>query len=255
VSTLAEKLSQPPHSFPTTVLSIDDLYLPHDLQVKLAAAHPHNPLVQHRGQPSTHDLPLALSVISDLRDGKETKIPSYDKSAYNGQGDRVPEDDWKVANRKGQPITKIVILEGWCVGFRAVASADLESKWASAVKQREQGMYHGRLGYTKRTDVEFVNEALKDYDKLTNQLDAFIHLDAADPLFVYQWREQQEKALREAKGSGMTFEQVERFVDGYFPAYELFTDRLRAGALEGTRGKQLRLVIGKDRQIKNVITL
>lgn len=237
------------------MLSIDDIYLPHNLQSRLAAGHPNNPLVQHRGQPSTHDLPLALSLISDLRDGKETKIPSYDKSAYNGQGDRIPEDQWEVANQKGQPITKIVILEGWCVGFRAASSAELERRWASAVKQREQGVYHGRLGYNKRIDVEFVNEALKGYDDLTDQLDALIHLDAADPLFVYQWRRQQENALRESKGSGMTDEQVTNFVDGYYPAYELFTDRLRAGALKGARGRQLRLVIGEDREVKDVVRL
>jgi len=237
------------------VLSIDDFYLPHNLQARLAAAHPDNPLVQHRGQPSTHDLPLALSLFSDLLDGKETKIPSYDKSAYNGQGDRVPEEKWKVANQKGQPIPKVVIFDGWCVGFRAASSAELERKWASAVRQREQGVYHGRLGYNRQIDVEFVNEALKGYDELTDQLDALIHLDAADPLFVYQWRGQQEKALREAKGSGMTDEQVKKFVDGYYPAYELFTDRLRAGAFEGTNGKQLRLVIGEDRGIKDVVML
>lgn len=253
--TLAEKLSQPPHLLPTTVLSIDDLYLPHALQSKLAAAHPDNPLVQHRGQPSTHDLPQALSLFSDLRDGKETKIPSYDKSAYNGQGDRIPECNWKVANQKGQPVTKVVILEGWCVGFRAVSRPELERKWTKTVKQREQGVYHGRLGWNKRADVEFVNEALKGYDELTDQLDALIHLDAADPLFVYRWRRQQEKALREVKGSGMTDEQVKNFVDGYYPAYELYTDRLRAGVFDGISGKQLRLVIGDDRKIKELVRL
>lgn len=229
--------------------------MPNDLQLELAATHPDNPLVQHRGQPSTHDLSRALSVFSNLHDEREAKIPSYDKSAYNGQGDRVPEVNWEVANQKGQPVTKVVILEGWCVGFRALSSIELERKWASAVRQQEQGGYHGRLAWNRLVDVEFVNEALKGYDELTDQLDALIHLDAADPQFVYQWREQQEIALRKARGSGMTVEQVKAFVDGYYPAYELFTDGLRAGAFRDARGKQLRLVIGEDRKIKDVVRL
>lgn len=35
----------------TLVLSIDDLYLKHEDQIALAATHPDNPLVQHRGEP------------------------------------------------------------------------------------------------------------------------------------------------------------------------------------------------------------
>lgn len=252
MSTLAAKLSRPPHSLPTTVLSIDDLYLPHHLQVELAAAHPDNPLIQHRGQPSTHYLPLALTLFSALREGKEVKIPSYDKSAYNGQGDRAPEIHWEAANRNEKPATKIVILEGWCVGFRAVSSFELKTRWDSAVEQRQQGGYRGRLGWHRQTDLQFVNQALKGYDALTDQFDILIHLDAADPLFVYGWRREQEKVLRETKGAGMTDEQVKNFVDGYYPAYELFTDGLRAGALKGIGRRQLMLTIGLDRTVQEV---
>lgn len=44
--------------------------------------------------------------------------------------------------------------------------------------------------------------------------DAFIHIDAEDPKWVYDWRLEAEVKLRAAKGSGMTDEQVKRFVDG-----------------------------------------
>ena len=63
------------------------------MQSVLAASNPSNALIQFRGQPSTHDLPLALSLFSDLQQGKVTKIPSYDKSAYSGQGERVPKEE------------------------------------------------------------------------------------------------------------------------------------------------------------------
>ena len=199
------------------MLSIDDLYLTHEMQSKLAASHPINPLIQSRGQPSTHDLPLALSLFSDLQHGKATKIPTYDKSAYGGQGDRLLEKEWAELNRDKRHKTEVVIFEGWCVGFRALSKEKLVREWEGAVEEREKGGYLGRLGWNKFEDVEFVNEALRRYDQLTNQLDALIHLDAEDPMFVYEWRSQSERNLRETKGSGMTDEQVTDFVSGCMP--------------------------------------
>lgn len=38
--------------------------------------------------------------------------------------------------------------------------------------------------------------------------------DAENPRFVYEWRQEQERTLRAAKGTGMTEEQVNHFVDG-----------------------------------------
>ena len=133
----------------------------------MADSHPDNPLVQHRGQPSTHDLPLALSVFDLLCKGKETPIPSYDKSAFAGKGDRVPPENWAIVNRKGENKIKIVILEGWCVGFRPLPTLELERKWKEAVKQTAFQQYRGRLGWSKLEHLEFVNTALTGYEALT----------------------------------------------------------------------------------------
>ena len=255
MSALADTLRKQPHCLPTTVMSIDDFYLPHAAQRRLAAALPANPLVQHRGQPSTHDLPLIFSVFFDLRAGEKVKLPSYDKSAHNGQGDRSPVECWELINESGKLKTKIVIFEGWCVGFRSLARAKLQDKWNDAVRQRKDGNYSGRLGWNRLEDIEHVNECLIQYDSLTDQLDGLIHLDAADPLFVYGWRLEQETQLRASVGKGMSDEQVNRFVDGYYPAYELYTEELRAGAVKHSEGRQLRLIIGQDRKVKEAIRL
>lgn len=230
------------------------MYLPHEAQQDLAKQHPDNALVQHRGQPSTHDLPLALSVLSGLREGNSLRLPKYAKSAFNGQGDRLPEADWSLVNVPGQPKTSIVILEGWCVGFRALSPAELKRKWDAAVLKRMHPQYEGRLGFCKFEEIELINNALRGYDELTDRFHVLIHIDAADPIFVYRWRMEQERALWQSKGCGMTEAQVTSFVNGYYPAYELYNDDLRRGSMK-LPNRQLRLIIGQDRELQDVIRL
>jgi D-glycerate 3-kinase len=167
VSTLQSTLRAPPYSLAVVTLSLDDLYLPHDQQVSLARSVPDNPLLQHRGQPGTHDLLLAKQVFDSLHAELSTPIPQYDKSAFAGQGDRVPASQWEIVNADGQEKVKVVIFEGWCVGFRAWDDEVLRQKWEEAVRLKEQGGYNGRLGYVKFEDVKAVNDALRDYDAIT----------------------------------------------------------------------------------------
>ncbi|GAM86304.1 hypothetical protein ANO11243_043160 [Dothideomycetidae sp. 11243] len=165
VSTLKSTLSSPPHSLPTAVLSIDDLYLPHEEQVALAARHRDNPLVQHRGQPSTHDIGLGTDVFAALSARKESvALPSYDKSRFDGSGDRRPRSKWQSVGQ-----VDVVIFEGWCVGFRARGEVAIEKAWREAREElgARGGEYQGRLAHLKVRDVLFVDRALKEYDVLT----------------------------------------------------------------------------------------
>ncbi|KAK4939975.1 hypothetical protein LTR10_019827 [Elasticomyces elasticus] len=263
VDILKKTLSSPPHNLSTVVFSLDDLYLTHADQVSLAQSHPDNPLLQHRGQPSTHDIPLALSVFASLKANKPTKIPQYNKAAFSGQGDRVPESEWEEVNTDPSSPVRVVLFEGWSVGFRPLSEQALEAKHSAAVSSLQNSTpsnpYSGRLGHNTLKSVTAINDALMAYDNLTSQLDAFIHIDAADPLFVYKWRLEQEANLRASRGSGMTDKQVKHFVDGYYPAYELYTDTLRDGVFKDTKthwqGRQLRLIVGEDRKVKEVVTI
>lgn len=108
----------------------------------------------------------------------------------------------------------MVIFEGWCIGFRALPREELAREWEDATRKREKSDYVGRLGWNKLEDIDFVNDALQGYDQLTDRLDALIHLDAEDPMFVYEWRSESERKLSETKGSGMTDEEVVGFVNG-----------------------------------------
>jgi D-glycerate 3-kinase len=264
VSQLESTLSSSPHDLPVAVLSIDDLYLPHDGQIALASAHPLNPLVQHRGEPGTHDIHLATSIFTALRDSKSTALPSYDKSLFNGQGDRVGKEEWRRINVSGAGGSeiKVIIFEGWCVGFRALKTeAEVASKQAQSialytVEAGQGGNPRTTLWKQRLEDLSFINDRLRSYDVMTDMLDAMIHIDAEDTSYVYKWRLQQEAAMREQKGRGMSDEEVVNFVDGYYPAYELYTDGLRNGIFSKDKiGCQLRLIVGEDREVMRVLKI
>jgi len=248
VSALATTLREK-EGLETLVCSIDDLYLKHEDQVALAREHKDNPLVQHRGEPGTHDMLLARELFAALEEGRETRVPEYDKSAFNGQGDRVPSSQWKSVNGANQPKIQVVIFEGWCVGFRALTAEEVEAKQRGS----STTLHRHRL-----EDLLFVNARLGEYEVMNRAFDAFIHIDAEETGYVYTWRQEQEAVLRREKGAGMSEVEVERFVDGYYPAYELFTEKLREGLFsgqDGGKGRQLRLVVGKDRRVKEVIEI
>lgn len=265
VSLLEKSLTSPPHNLSTAIFSLDDFYLPHEGLIELAKANPDNPLLQHRGQPSTHDIPLIRKVFTSLKENKPTRIPQFNKAAYDGHGDRVPEKDWLEVNTDPTNPVRVVLFEGWCVGFRPVPKEVLETKHNAAAHaaQSADNSYHGRLGHNSQENVDTINQALKQYDEITSQFDGLIHIDAEDLLYVYAWRLEQEHNLIKVKGSGMTDEQVKAFVDGYYPSYELYVDGMRAGVFKtlsreesdspsSGEGRQLRLVVGKDRKVTKV---
>jgi len=245
VRALAEAL-QGREGLPTLVVSIDDFYLPHAEQLALAAAHPGNALVQYRGEPGTHDISLATKFLSALCKGEPAWVPQYDKAAFSGLGDRLPESQWPAVNQPGQKLIEVVILEGWCVGFRPLPDEEVEARWrAPARTLHKHTLEH----------LQFINNELRRYDAVTDLLDAFIHVDAEDTEYVYDWRLQQETQLRHERGVGMTDEQIVKFVDAYYPAYELYSDGVRKGIFPNRPGCQLRLIVGRDRSVQDKIVI
>lgn len=259
VSLLKTTLESEPYNLPTVVLSLDDFYLTHADQERLAKSHADNPLVQHRGVPGTHDLRLAFDTFKSLKDNKPTKIPRYNKAAFAGQGDRSLESEWENVNVDPSKPIKLVLFEGWCVGFRAISPQRLQQKYDDAVAalHSPKQTYRGRLAYNTPKSLTLINDALMSYDALTQQLHTFVYLKATDLQNVYKWRLQQEAGLRAKKGTAMTDAQVHKFVDGYFPAYELYSDELDRGVFGPTeaaeqRRKQMTLVIDESRMVQKI---
>ncbi|PHH86626.1 hypothetical protein CDD83_9953 [Cordyceps sp. RAO-2017] len=233
----------------TLACSIDDFYLTRADQAALARDQAGNALLQHRGEPGTHDVALAGSVFAALMRGRPTKIPRYDKGAFHGRGDRLPEAAWTPVNQPGQAPLQVVILEGWCVGFRPLGRRGVEAMWSAPSRT----LCRHRLEH-----LLLLDDKLAGYDGLTDLLDAFIHLDADDVQHVYGWRLEQEERLRAQSwdpAAGMTPDEVVAFVDAYFPGYELYTDGVRRGVLPRRPGCQLRIVVGRDRGVKQVVRI
>ena len=81
-------------------------------------------------------------------------------------------------NAEGTPPVEVVVFEGWCVGFRASGDEGVERKWKAAREEFEKDRdgYKGQLGKQKLESVIFVDTALRDYDELTDQFGAFVHM-------------------------------------------------------------------------------
>jgi D-glycerate 3-kinase len=254
-STLVRLLSQDQELYSITV-SLDDFYKTHAELLARRDADPGNKLYRTRGQPGTHDEQLAQAFFRRLKSWTETgdeskpKIPYFDKSKFNGEGDRAPESEWPCISRKPD----VIVFEGWCLGFQPVSQSLLEEKHALAKK--------GKLTVNTPANHDIahlveVNDSLKRYCDTfmgPQHFDFFIHIDTEDLENVYTWRLEQEHKLIAAKGQGMSDERVRAFIDGYMPSYEIYLDQLREGLFE-EKGKMVRVVLDRERRIQKTEVL
>ncbi|ATE67147.1 kinase [Rhizorhabdus dicambivorans] len=185
---------------PTSVLSIDDLYRTH--AERAALARDVHPLFAVRGVPGTHDVGLGLDILDTLASGLPARLPRFDKA----QDDRAPEADWDEAPAD----TRLLILEGWCVGARPQAD-DALAEPVNDLERLEDG-----AGRWRRT----VNRALAgDYQALFGRIDMLVLLAAPGFEAVRDWRIEQEHGLARGAAPGasgvMSDAEVERFIRFY----------------------------------------
>jgi D-glycerate 3-kinase len=236
------------HNLNAITISLDDVYKTHDDLIAQRDKDPENKLYRTRGQPGTHDEGLAGRFFQDLREytgERELKIPSFDKSKFNGEGDRAPESEWPIITSKPD----VVVFEGWCVGFQPLSESQVEIKHQDARTHTRETLIDHRVYHLLE-----INENLKRYcEKFMgpHHFDFMIHIDTEDLGNVYHWRLQQEHKMIEKKGTGMSDEAVVKFVMGYMPGYELYLDGLREGFF-GLEGKQVRVVLNKERGVEKV---
>jgi D-glycerate 3-kinase len=202
-------------------VSIDDFYLTRAEQVTLAAAHPGNPYLEHRGYPGTHDVGLGEDTLRALRElsgadgvvassshaapgaahlaprgaSDPVRVPVYDKSAHGGRGDRAPASEW----REVRGPLDLVFVEGWMLGFTPVPETSLDDPMLAEP-----------------------NRHLAAYDRWHRLLDAFVSLRALDPAYVLRWRVEAEEAMKAHGKPGLSREAIEDYVRRFLPAYRLY---------------------------------
>ncbi|CDK27163.1 unnamed protein product [Kuraishia capsulata CBS 1993] len=241
-SHLRERLQQLFPQLHCVDISIDDFYLSFEDQLKLAIENPTNWLVSGRGPPGTHDIELMNDTMSKLRKKlPNISIPRYNKSAHEGRGDRAPISEWVHIGAK--PVD-VVILEGWFTGYTAIeTSEDLANMWSNIKSEKSPKFDKIRL-----QDIEFINSKLKEYQETWKLFDAFVYITTDSIDNVYHWRQQQEHALIQSKGTGMTDEEVQLFVDRYMPSYYLYYDKLAEKGCGSTK-HNCRIKIDLARQV------
>ncbi len=177
-----------------TVMSLDDFYLTADDQAALRTEYSDNKLLELRGNAGTHDMPLMMNTLRDLRESDgQVVVPRYDKSVNNGKGDRAPKDEWIKVDKA----PTVVLFEGWMLGFESLPPTNMKDK-----------------------SISTVNKYLEQYNSLHSVFDGWLVIGLTSMDLVYKWREHAEKAMRAGGKGGMSEEEVKDFVDRYMPAYE-----------------------------------
>ncbi|WP_249340980.1 MULTISPECIES: kinase [unclassified Sphingomonas] len=184
-STIAQALAT---HFGCPVLSLDDLYLDGAARQRLAETV--HPLLRTRGVPGTHDVPAGLAAIEALAHGPAL-LPRFDKA----------RDEPRTSEQVPGP-AEMLILEGWCVGARPQAPAEL----AQPINELER--VHDPDGRWRR----WVNDQLAGaYQALWARIDQLVFLEAPGFEVVADWRIEQEHAAR----GPMSDAEVRRFVQHY----------------------------------------
>lgn len=203
----------------SATISIDDFYLTAEGQSKLREANPGNALLEFRGNAGSHDLAFSIETLTALtkmtREGTKMKLPRYDKSAFNGRGDRADPSTWPEVEG---PLT-VVLFEGWMLGFKPlpVEAVKVVDPQLETVNKNLEAYYHAWDTYIK----------------------SWIVIKIKDPNCVFQWRLQAEIAMREAGKPGMTDDEVRDFVSRYLPAYYAYLPTLYSEGPNGSDPQHL----------------
>ncbi|MGB3534536.1 MAG: glycerate kinase [Microcoleaceae cyanobacterium] len=214
----------------TVSLSIDDLYKTYAEREYLRQV---DPRLIWRGPPGTHDVELGLQVLDQLRHpvaGELVAIPRFDKSLWNGAGDRI----------ESQMVTgiDIILFEGWFVGCQPVDDEAFEAAPPPIVSQADKRF------------AQDINSQLKNYIPLWQRLDRLIVLNPIDYRLSKQWRKQAEQEMMATGKSGMTDIEIEQFVDYFWKSLhpELFISPL----IENLKVTDLVIDINADHSVGNI---
>jgi D-glycerate 3-kinase len=192
-STLAAKLARvlAARGMRGVAVSIDDFYLTHAEQRALAARHPGDRTLEHRGYPGTHDVELGRVTLEALRRGSAAIVPVYDKSAHGGRGDRAPETTF----RRVDPPLDFVLFEGWMLAFEPLPEDGLSPELLPS------------------------NRFLRAYEAWDELLDCLVRIEVPSLDDVVRFRVDSERVRRQRGETALSDEEARDYVERFLPAY------------------------------------
>ena len=173
-------------------ISIDDIYKTFEARQALKK---NDPRLIWRGPPGTHDIELGLRVLKGVKcldDNAVIEVPRFDKSAWQGEGDRTQPE-------KIQRPT-IVLFEGWFVGTRPIAPEQFDHAPDPIVTEAD------------RAFARDMNEQLRAYLPLWDELDQLMVLYPTNYRMSQQWRRDAEQKMKASGRDGMSDDQIHQFV-------------------------------------------
>jgi D-glycerate 3-kinase len=191
-------------------LSIDDLYKTYSDRLTLQQQ---DPRLIWRGPPGTHDVDLGINLLDKILQGQSpVTVPRFDKSAFNGAGDRTTPD---IVNN-----IDIVLFEGWFVGVIPINTQLFATAPPPIITEKD------------RAFARDINATLYAYLPLWQRLDSLIAIVPSDYRYSLEWRKQAERKMTATGKSGMSDTQIEEFVNYFWRSLhpELFVHPLLKSA-------------------------
>lgn len=205
--------------------SIDDLYLPY---VDRLALRNRDPRLVRRGPPGTHDVQLGIKILGQFQQGNfPIALPRFDKSAYDGEGDRTNPE---IIDR-----ADIVLFEGWFVGVRSI-----ESEFTLFETESD------------RQFAQDMNEQLRNYLPLWKLLDRLIVLYVPNYQLSKQWRKQAEQKMIAQGKAGLSDAEIDQFVEYFWKA--LHPELFIAPLVEQSNTVDLILEIASEHTVQSIYT-
>lgn len=151
------------HNISVCTLSLDDFYYSYQNMQAFIQKQNH-PLYKHRGLAGTHDLTELFHCLDELKCGRLTSVPSFDKTKHDGRGDIVY---YNIPTIKYD----VVLFEGWLIGYKP-------------------------LNHPPTILNEF-NEHLKLYQKLQTYFTEWFYIEPENIDYIYNWRKSAEKTMND----------------------------------------------------------
>ncbi|MBH09478.1 MAG: kinase [Candidatus Marinimicrobia bacterium] len=185
ISTLIDHILNHYLDIKVMTLSIDNFYFSKEIRMEMA--HEIHPLCRTRGVPGTHDTCLLKEKIDSLSNADsntKTIIPVFSKIFDNYE----PKENWNIFF--GRP--DIILLEGWCIGAKAIE----DNEWYPPINSLEK-KFDPKSEWAKWSNTALKNE----YQDIFETIDMLIMIKESSIENIYQNRWKQEKTLKKLNKS------------------------------------------------------